>query len=156
MLSVYTCVFIWPANCFYETDVFLDSRRLLPCPGSCLGTCKGSNRSRIWPDLLLPQRLWALLPQPLCLFVRFYVWAVSLYLTCKPSRGSEWMEQKGWVSRGIASKLTSTLSWNQFFPTFSCFAKGRTHPTILSLPRLVGRALRFRHNLLTIWDDRNR
>ena len=25
----------------------------------------------------------------LCLFVRFYVWAVSLYLTCKPSREGE-------------------------------------------------------------------
>ena len=92
----------------------------------------------------------------LCLFVRFYVSAVSLYLTCKPSRGSEWMEQKEDEFPGNCF-LTSHLPLveTSSFLLFPALQKEGTHPTLLSLPRLVGRALRFRHNLLTIWDDRN-
>ena len=92
----------------------------------------------------------------LCLFVRFYVWVVSLYQTCKPSQESEWMEQKEDEFPGNCF-LTSypPLAETTSFPPFPSLQEEGTHPTLPSLPRLVGRALRFRHNLLTVWDDRN-
>ena len=87
----------------------------------------------------------------LCHFVRFYVWAVSLYLTCKPSQG-EWMAQKEDEFPGSCF-LTSHppfVETSSFLP-FPALQKEGTYPTLLSLPRLIGGALRFRHNLLTIW-----
>ena len=111
----------------------------------------GSDQIYCSPEIMSPASA-----THLCLFVRFYVWAASLYLTCKPSREGEWMAQKEDEFPGSCF-LTShppLVETNSFLP-FPALQKEGTHPTLLSLPRLTGGALRFWHNLLTTWDDRN-